>query len=307
METITVRPVSDWHYGIKIMTSARPTIPRYGVRIQTCSESLVDQAVESIGLLGYAVVDGNYKVDQLSKFSVAFNRVLAQTHHTFGGCEELAKIDEHNTIRAPLASDPIFLELALNSTVLAICRRLMGDYIVLNQQNGIVNPPHVQKYNQGAYHRDLPYQHFTSSSPLMVSALFCLDPFTTQNGATYVVPASHKVEAFPSDATICCSQQQISAPEGSFIIMDSMMFHRGGVNTTDRARRAVNQAYSIPFIRQQVDLPAALGPQYTSDPRVRMLLGYDCQTPRTVAAYYDTRRIRNGLTGSTDIKTEQTG
>jgi ectoine hydroxylase-related dioxygenase (phytanoyl-CoA dioxygenase family) len=92
----------------------------------------------------------------------------------------------------------------------------------------------------------------------MLNALFCLDPFTAQNGGTYVVPASHKVADFPSDAAI--TSCQISAPEGSFIIMDSMVFHRGGVNATDRPRRAVNPAYSIPFIRQQIDLPAALGP-----------------------------------------------
>jgi len=47
------------------------------------------------------------------------------------------------------------------------------------------------------------------------------------------------------------------------------LFHRGGANTTGRGWRAVNQAYSIPFIRQQIDLPSALGPRFTSDPDVR--------------------------------------
>ena len=246
----------------------------------------------SIGLIGFAVIDGNYGRDGLAKLSSAFDRTLAATHQANGGYEELAKIDEHNTIRLPLANDPMFLDLARNSTVLAICRKLMGDYIVLNQQNGIVNPPNAERYNQGAYHRDLPYQHFISSYPLMVNALFCLDPFTAQNGATYVVPASHKSEAFPSDAAIDAWQRQITAPEGSFIIMDSMVFHRGGMNTTGRARRAINQAYSIPFIRQQIDLPAALGPRFTSNPDVRRLLGYDVHTPQSVSAYYEGRRVR---------------
>lgn len=270
------------------------TAPRYGVLRQTSSETLADQIAESIRLVGFAVVDGGYGADGLVKLSSAFDRVLAETHRANGGCEELRKIDEHNTVRLPLASDPAFLELALNPTVLAICRRLMGDYIVLNLQNGIVNPPNAQRYNVGAYHRDLPYQHLTSSRPLMVNALFCIDPFTTENGATYVVPASHKVEDFPSDAAVSSHQQQISAPEGSFIIMDSMVFHCGGVNRTNRPRRAVNQAYSIPIIRQQIDLPAALGPHYTSDPAIRKLLAYDVQTPTSVAAYYEGRRVRKG-------------
>jgi ectoine hydroxylase-related dioxygenase (phytanoyl-CoA dioxygenase family) len=273
-------------------------IARYGVHRQTTSDSIIDQAVEAIGLLGFAVVESNYGPDDLAKLSSVFDRVLAATHQSNGGREELARIDEHNTIRAPLASDPMFLELALDPTVVAICRRLMGDYIVLNQQNGIVNPPNAQQYNQGAYHRDLPYQHFVSSHPLMVNAVFCLDTFTTENGATYVVPASHKIESFPSDAVIRSYQQQISAPEGSFIIMDSMLFHSGGVNRTNRARRAVNQNYSIPFIRQQIDLPAMLGSNYTSDADVRRLLGYDVQTPTSVAAYYDIRRVKKGITAT---------
>ncbi|MGB6534927.1 MAG: phytanoyl-CoA dioxygenase family protein [Xanthobacteraceae bacterium] len=270
------------------------SVPRYGVHKQTDSDSPIDRAVETIGLLGYAVIDGGYGADKLEALSDAFARVLTQTHHAHGGDSELAKIDEHCTIRAPLANDLLFLELALNPTILAICRRLMGDYIVLNQQNGIVNPANAQRYNQGAYHRDLPYQHFVSSHPLMVNALFCLDPFTVHNGATCVIPASHKVEAFPSDTAVAACQQQISAPEGSFIVMDSMVFHRGGVNATNRSRRAINQAYSIPYIRQQIDLPATLGPGYSADRDIRKLLGYDVQTPTSVAAYYDTRRARSG-------------
>ena len=267
-------------------------IPRYGVYKQTISDSLIDRAVEEIGLIGFAIVDSNYGHDYIAMLSSAFDRTLAATHQSNGGGEELAKIDEHNTIRLPLASDPAFLDLALNPTVLAICRRLMGDYIVLNQQNGIVNPPNAARYNQGAYHRDMPYQHFVSSHPLMVNAVFCLDEFTNANGATLVVPASHKVEAFPSDDVINSHQRQLSAAAGSFIIMDSMVFHCGGVNTTDRPRRAVNQAYSIPFIRQQIDIPAALGPRYTADPDIRKLLGYDVQTPMSVAGYYESRRVK---------------
>jgi ectoine hydroxylase-related dioxygenase (phytanoyl-CoA dioxygenase family) len=82
---------------------------------------------------------------------------------------------------------------------LEICRRLIADYVVLNQQNGVINPPHGQPYSQGKWHRDLPYQHFVSSRPLAVNAFFCLDPFTPGNGATMVLPASYRQESFPSD------------------------------------------------------------------------------------------------------------
>lgn len=265
------------------------TIPRYGVHRQTRSDTVVDRAVEAIGLLGYAVVPGDYGPDQMARFSGAFDRALAATHERYGR-DVLARIDEHQTIRAPLAIDRLFLELALNETVLAVCRRLMGDYVVLGQQNGIINPPNAERYNQAAFHRDLPYQHFVSSRPLAINALFCLDPFTQQNGATHVVPASHKSEAFPSDAIVGASQIQVSAEAGSFIVLDCMLFHSGGVNRTASPRRAVNHLYSVPFIRQQIDLPALLGPGYTSDPDIRRFLGYEVSVPADVAAFYDRRK-----------------
>jgi hypothetical protein len=99
-----------------------PAVPRYGVHKQAGGGSPIDQAAEMIGLLGYAVVDGGYASDWLAELSATFDRVLAPTQHAHGGCAELTRIDEHNTIRAPLAADPRFLTLALNPTVLAICR-----------------------------------------------------------------------------------------------------------------------------------------------------------------------------------------
>jgi ectoine hydroxylase-related dioxygenase (phytanoyl-CoA dioxygenase family) len=270
-----------------------PVVSRYGVHRQAFSATLVDQSVELIRLLGYAVLDGNYTKEELQGFSSAFDRSLLALYDRHGRTA-LAEIDEHNTIRAALALDPLFLQLALNANVLSICRRLVGNYIVLNQQNGIINPAHGQPYNQAAFHRDLPYQHFVSSHPLAINALFCLDEFTCENGATIVVPASHKLEEFPSDATVTASQTQICAPAGSFIVLDCMLYHSGGVNRSERARRAVNHVYSVPIIRPQIDLPAVLGPDYSADPDILRLLGYELRVPTSIETYYAKRRRQLG-------------
>lgn len=263
---------------------------RYGVLEQTESLTWIDNAIESVRTLGYAVLDGGYDRAWLEQLSAAFERVQRDAAAKHGGLSALAAIDEHNTIRVPLAYQPLFLELATNSNVLQVCRRLIADYIVLNQQNGVINPAHGERYSQGAWHRDLPYQHFVSSRPLAVNALFCLDAFTIENGATQVLPASHRQEAFPSDQFIASSAKTVEAPAGWFILLDCMLFHTGGINTTDQPRRAVNHVYTIPPIRQQIDLPSLLGDDFVSDPQLRRLLGYEVRTPRTVAEYFDSRR-----------------
>ncbi|MCB5175187.1 phytanoyl-CoA dioxygenase family protein [Microvirga lenta] len=270
------------------------TFVRYGIKEQRRSTTAVERAIEQLKLLGYAVVDGGYTPDEIAKFSAAFDGARTEMQKQFGGREALEAIDEHNTVRVPMLYDKLFLDLATNPIILDICRRMVGDYVILNQQNGIVNPGNSARYNQGAYHRDLPYQHFVSSRPLAINALFCLDPFTAENGATFVVPGSHKEELFPSDEVVEALQVQAPAPAGSFIVLDCMVFHSGGINRTGRERRGVNHVYTIPLIKPQIDLPSVLGLDYTADPKVRQLLGYDVQVPTDLAQYYRSRNKKVG-------------
>jgi ectoine hydroxylase-related dioxygenase (phytanoyl-CoA dioxygenase family) len=258
---------------------------RYGVIEQTASTTDVEYACESIRHLGYGTLDGGYSPQWLGALSEAFERVQQQHYDDHGGREALKRIDEHNTIRLPLCYDPMFLELATNVKILEICRKLIAGYAILNQQNGVINPPRAERYNQAAWHRDLPYQHFVSSRPLAINALFCLDPFTIENGATKVLPASHYQEAFPSDRFVEAEAVAVSAPAGSFIILDCMTFHSGGINRSDRPRRAINHVYSIPLFRQQIDLPSVLGDTFVADNELRKLLGYDVRTPRSITEY----------------------
>lgn len=270
------------------MNEVSVAVARYGVREQVAVATAVDKAIESLRLLGFAVLDGGYSTTQLDAFSAAFDEAHAKLVARYG-LEYLTAIDEHNTIRAMLGSHSAFIELASNRFVLDVCRRLIGGAIMLNQQNGIVNPANNQRYNQGSYHRDLPYQHFVSSRPLAINALFCLDAFTPDNGATRVLPATHKQEEFPSDAFIQAIERQVTAPRGSFILLDCMTYHSGSPNRSAVPRRAVNHVYTIPLLKQQISLPDLLGEDFTGDEVLRKLLGYPYKTPTDLSAYYKNR------------------
>src|SRR2546423_5436266 len=152
----------------------------------------------------------------------------------------------------------------MNAKVFAILERLLGDYFTLLQQNAITNLPGKDNY-QTAWHRDLIYQHFIPSRPIAISALLCIDDFSERNGGTYVLPASHKVEKFPSPEFVRKHEHGIEARAGSAIVFDSMLFHRGGMNSSSSARRGLNHLYSLPFIKQQISLPQLLGGKYSDD------------------------------------------
>ncbi|ANK88019.1 MULTISPECIES: phytanoyl-CoA dioxygenase family protein [unclassified Rhizobium] len=267
-------------------------ISSYGIKQQTQATTVVDFAAEQISLLGYAVVDGGYSPGEVEAFGRAFDSARVAMEMRHGGRTALETIDEHNTIRLPMLYDDLFLKLAMNDNIVELCGKLISDYFVLNQQNGISNPGGSARYNQGSYHRDLPFQHFTSSRPLAINALFCIDDFTVENGATFVVPGSHKQEAFPSDGSVAALQIQVPARAGSFIVLDCMTYHSGGVNRTERERRAVNHVYTIPLLKQQIDFPNALQDDFTADPKARQLLGYGLSVPADVESFYRSRARR---------------
>ena len=268
------------------------TTPRaYGVVERATASTDASRVAERIRLAGYAVVPSGLSSDEVADLGMRLDRVMARQVEEFGGADRLASIGDALTARCPLVYDEIFVALAAHPLVLAICRELLGDYVILMQQNGVINPS-GQRHTQVAYHRDLPYQHFVSSRPLAVSALFCIEPFTTATGATTMIPGSHRMEQFPSDAVAAELDTAVSADPGSFIVFDSMVFHRAGENRSGRPRRAVNHVFTTPIIAQQISLPDALGGRYADDPALARLFGYDVAPSRSVTAWRERRLAR---------------
>jgi ectoine hydroxylase-related dioxygenase (phytanoyl-CoA dioxygenase family) len=270
---------------------------RYGVKEQIPTTDETSRHLERLILKGFTLVEGGYSLDEQTAFADAFDRALQIQIEQHGGLEAMRRIDEHNTLRAALTIDPLFVKLACNPKILAIAECIFhgtaaSGAFILNQQNGIRNPQNGEGYNQGAWHRDLPYQHFVSSRPLAINALYCIDPFTLENGATLVARGTHRQEALPSDEILAELAEPVPAPAGSFLVLDCMLFHSGGVNQTDRHRRAMNHVYTLPFLRQQIDLATAIGNPASLSPEATKLFGFGNESVPNVTSYYQRRARR---------------
>jgi ectoine hydroxylase-related dioxygenase (phytanoyl-CoA dioxygenase family) len=261
----------------------------YGVNEQEVAAGDLAAHAERIRLAGYCVLAGALSAADTADLAARLDEVLRRQTEEFGS-ERLEQIGDGFTARCPLVHDAAFLTLATHPRLLALVRLLLGEYVVLMQQNGVINPPQ-EGHTQGAYHRDLPYQHFVSSRPLAISALFCIDPFRTETGATMVIPGSHHVERFPSPEVAASAEVSVNADAGAFVVFDAMLFHRAGDNRSGRVRRAVNNVFSVPIIAQQISLPSALNGRYSDDPEMARLLGYD-STPAASVVDWRTRRLR---------------
>jgi ectoine hydroxylase-related dioxygenase (phytanoyl-CoA dioxygenase family) len=280
---------------VTVAGNARTT-STYGIVEQAGGGTSAALLAGRIRLAGYGVIPSGLSAATVAELGDRLDRVMARQIEEFGGAERMAAIGDTLTARCPLVYDDAFTALASHPGLLALARELLGPYVVLMQQNGVINPP-KQPHTQLSYHRDLPYQHFVSSRPLAMSALFCIDPFRVETGATTVIPASHRMEAFPSPEVAAEIDTPVTAEAGSFIVFDSMLFHRAGANVSERPRRAVNQVFSVPIIAQQVSLPDALDGRHADDPELARLLGYEVAPSRLVLAWRERRLARNASKG----------
>lgn len=272
------------------MQAATTPKKSYGILMSHESHSVLDCVAQELTTLGYSVLDSGFSGNQLNAISSEFNQAHAEYVATHG-LEALKKNDEHNTIRCPIVQGKqVFRDLAFNEPLLALLKKMIVGRFILNQQNGIINPPQ-QNYNQASWHRDLPYQHFVSTRPLAINALFCVDDFTKQNGGTFVLPASHLSEAFPSSDYIEKHAVQVEAKAGSFILLNCMTFHAGGYNSTAKPRRAVNHVYTIPYFKQQINIPKHMPTEHLTDEQ-RAILGFDVQESESIAQYLASRKVK---------------
>ena len=270
-------------------TASRTPIPveSYGILVQDNHGSEFDEIAEQVRRLGYAILDSGYSAEELKQISEAFNLTRTNYIQAYGEAH-LRSAREFHTIRAPLThGDPVFVRLATNTNLLSVLDKLIHGKFILNQQNGGINPP-GETYNQGAWHRDLPYQHYISNSPLAVNALFCVDDFTLENGSTFVLPATHKTANYPSESYIRRNALQVEAKAGQYILLDCMIFHSGGFNRTDKERRAVNHVYTIPYFKQQIKLPELLQ-HLDLESYQKELFGFNFQEPISIENYLNGR------------------
>jgi ectoine hydroxylase-related dioxygenase (phytanoyl-CoA dioxygenase family) len=270
-------------------------IKTFGVKEFSRPASEVERHVEEIAFAGYTVLPDLMTKDEVIAARAGVESIYQRQIEEIGGRQYLETIGDTYTAMCLLAYDDYFLEMVTKPRVLAVVESLLGNYFTVMLQNGIINVPDVgDDQTAGLWHRDLGYQHLVTSRPLGVTALFCLDDFTEATGGTRVLPASHKAEVFPSEEYVRQHELTVEARAGSAIVLDAMLYHRSGCNSSGHVRRGVNNIYTLPLIKQQISLPKVLKGKHSEDGFLRKLLGYESETDQSVVEFRRRRldRIR---------------
>lgn len=113
-----------------------------------------------------------------------------------------------------------------------------------------------------------------------VSTIWAIDDFTADNGATEVLPGSHRWDATPvsgdrDDGVV------VEMAAGSVVVFLGTTLHRGGANRSAGRRLAITPQYCAPWARPQETFMLSVRTEMamTYPERVRELLGYSIHPP----------------------------
>jgi ectoine hydroxylase-related dioxygenase (phytanoyl-CoA dioxygenase family) len=113
----------------------------------------------------------------------------------------------------------------------------------------------------------------------MINCMWAVDEFTKENGATLLVPGSHK---WPRDRIPEAHEiTQGAMPKGSVLIYFGSLLHAGGANRTDKPRTGIVISYSLGWLRQAENQYLAVPPEIARalPEELQRLLGYFVHEP----------------------------
>lgn len=101
-------------------------------------------------------------------------------------------------------------------------------------------------------HIDTPVPDPVPIWPIKANSIWCIDEFTNSNGATIVIPGSHKFQRRPNKDhdQKAPGQIQITAPKGSVLITHGALWHRSGKNASDGSRVALLGSFAASYARE---------------------------------------------------------
>jgi ectoine hydroxylase-related dioxygenase (phytanoyl-CoA dioxygenase family) len=112
-----------------------------------------------------------------------------------------------------------------------------------------------------------------------ISAMWALDDFTSENGATQVVVGSHGQPEVSSAGD--SDRVQAVMPRGSVLFYLGSTLHGGGANRTYSSRSGLINTYSLGWLRQEenhyLTIPREIADSYPE--HIRRLMGYQPHGP----------------------------
>ena len=253
-------------------------------------DNLAEEAVEALlNGPGYYLAESVFTADEVA----AANRIInahsdqAQAATHFHG-EHADKIHLQRRVWNLLNKGQVFVDMVQHPLVMKVFGKILGRQFILGSfaANRLLPGAPGQEP-----HIDYPYWdlHDTGEFPAGISAgfhmncqsLISLHEFTSENGATAVVPGSQTRGVYPSKKTFDDEHIQLACPPGSLLLFVGMIWHCSMPNNSSGERTSVLGQYLPKFVKPMEALDQSVAPvvRDAATPELHQLLGLDLRYP----------------------------
>ncbi|HJO25406.1 MAG: phytanoyl-CoA dioxygenase family protein [Myxococcota bacterium] len=212
-------------------------------------DSQVQRQLEAIERDGYTIVEDVLEPDSVEAIG---KRVREIEKQTLGETERGRPIDGNSQLRTAglLRLDPLFWEIPVLEGLLPVVQGILGAECLLTAFSAIDLLPGE---NRQPIHPDdalipLPRPH----QPVVCTCMVAIDAFTSENGATRLLPGSHKTAGVPDYGTDHREVEGMIAAEmraGSAVVFNGALLHQAADNESDAPRLGLQVSYCAPWIR----------------------------------------------------------
>jgi ectoine hydroxylase-related dioxygenase (phytanoyl-CoA dioxygenase family) len=228
--------------------------------------------IEDLDRDGYAIVERLLSPEEAAAKRRELTAVLEQTPTGRNSFEGYTTKRIYNFFAKTRAFD----DAATHPLLLEVLDAVLGSY-QLSAPTGIEICPGEQA--QVLHRDDGIYPIARPHDELVVNTMWALDDFTELNGATNVVPGSHKwVDEQPDESS---KVVRAVMPAGSVMFFLGSVFHGGGANNSDKPRLGVILEYCVGWLRPQENHVIGVPREVVRElpRRLQELLGYNIHPP----------------------------
>lgn len=230
--------------------------------------------LEALDRDGYTIVENVIDADHAARICRRVREIESQTlpEHESG-----SPVDGSSQLRTAglLSLDPLFWDVPIEADVLALVEGLLGTGFLLTTFSAIDVMPGE---NRQPLHPDdalIPLRR--PHQPIVCTCMWAISDFSERNGATRLLPGSHRNAAHPDPGE--ASERLVPAEmcAGSVLVFDGSLWHQAADNVTENEwRLGLQVSYCAgwirPFTNHFLSVPQETAARFPQ--RLIELLGY---------------------------------
>ena len=252
----------------------------------------IERSLEDLSLYGFTVLppENGFNIVEVRR---EIDSAYLDEVSAFGQ-SNLAEINDLGVVRNPFLKSNLCRRIAFSAENMRLCQQIFGDQYILHVNRYVISDPEfVHPATQ--WHREPPYNNLIANKPIALTYIHLPDGSSSINSGLTLLPGSHKWSDFPSDDFVNKNAIVPTIEPGATLVIDSNLFHRGGLKGNQR-RRSIVTIFTTPVIKQQTNIAMTVLKKYPhladEITRGRFILGLQTEPKETDLAYREAKLLK---------------